>query len=81
VFHALRRIRNTIPQAELERHERLTNLKGAFEACLRLDGELLNKKFILIDDICTTRATLSECAKVLKEAGAREIYAVTLGHG
>lgn len=77
----LKRIRNTTPQAELERTERLANLSGAFVICDNIPPRLLNKKIILIDDICTTGATLSECANVLRQAGAKEVYGLTLGHG
>jgi ComF family protein len=77
----LKRIRNTTPQAELEKHERLSNLNGAFAVRDIIPMWLLNKKIILIDDICTTGATMSECANVLRQAGAKEVYGLTLGHG
>ncbi len=76
-FDGLLRVRNTDPQADLNRASRLENLHDAFVATT----EVVNKKFVLIDDVCTTGATLSECARVLKEGGAREVYGVVLGHG
>ncbi len=73
----IKRVRHTKCQAELSRNTRLENLRGAFEVCVDICGE----KIVLIDDVCTTGATLSECARALKEAGAREVWGVVLGHG
>jgi len=68
---------HTKPQAELHRADRLSNLRNAFAVC----GDVSGKNIILIDDICTTGATLYECARSLKEAGAKEVWGVVLGHG
>lgn len=75
----LKRIRNTPPQAELSREDRLTNLKNSFE--LSHEYNLLNKKFILVDDVCSTGTTLNECAKVLRQAGATQIWGLVLARG
>jgi len=77
-FKGLKRVRYTEAQAEKSRAQRLANLEGAFK--VDLTG-FLNKKFILIDDVCTTGSTLSECARVLRAAGAKEVVGVVLGHG
>lgn len=71
------RKKHTQAQADLARSERLTNLSGAF--CVK--GDVRGKKIILIDDVITTGSTLSECARALREAGAREVWGVVLGHG
>ena len=81
IVPAIKRTRNTKPQAELARYERLENLNGAFTVHPSALPKLLNKKIILVDDVCTTGTTLSECARVLKGAGVKEVYAVVLGHG
>jgi ComF family protein len=58
------------------RHERLENLVGAFEITDK--EEVSGKNIILVDDIITTGATLTECAKVLKRSGAKNIYGVAI---
>lgn len=71
------RIKNTKDQTKLSEPERRENVAGAFKV---LDQQkiLKDKKIILIDDVITTGATLNECAKVLKKAGALEILGVTI---
>ena len=55
---------------------RRANISGAYAAS---DAELImGKRILLIDDIITTGSTLSECAKVLLEAGADEVSCATL---
>lgn len=79
-IEALRRIRHTTPQIELKAGERAANVKGAFA----VDENALQaalpagQAVLLIDDVHTTGATLSECASVLKKAGVAEVYALTL---
>ncbi len=75
----LKRIRCTQPQAGLTRKERLENLRNSFNISENID--LLNKKFILVDDVCSTGATLNECAKVLRTAGAIQIWGLVLARG
>ena len=65
-----------------DRKERIKNIIGSFaiknpEKNIEL---IKNKNVILIDDILTTGATLSEARKVLKQAGARKIIAFTVAH-
>ncbi len=61
------------PQTDFNRAERQTNVVGAFRARLKTDCDVL-----LIDDVCTTSATLWECAKVLRRAGARRVSALVV---
>ena len=65
------RVRETPPQAGLSRKGRLKNVRGAFDCAGRLDG----KRIAIVDDVMTTGATLSEAAKVLKNAGAAYVSA------
>jgi ComF family protein len=75
----IKRSKYTHPQAEMNKEQRLENLKGAFEI---IDKEkIINKKVILIDDIATTCSTLNEAAKVLKENGVLEVISVVVGRG
>lgn len=74
VLNALERIKNTKSQTKLTKRQRAENIKEAF--ICSCPKEIKKKAIILIDDVCTTGATLEECAKVLKKAGAREVYAI-----
>lgn len=72
---ALERIRYTTTQTAFDRAERMENLHGAFR--LRKNADVRDLHVLLIDDVLTTGSTLSECARVLKEAGARSVHAAT----
>jgi len=71
----LERKRHTISQTGLGGQARRENVRGAF-ACL--DSSVQDKRVLLIDDVCTTGATLEACSTVLKEAGARTVWALTV---
>jgi ComF family protein len=73
---ALRRVHRTVAQADLPAARRHGNVKGAFAArpdCRSISGKIV----VLIDDVSTTGATLDACAIALKDAGAREVRALT----
>jgi ComF family protein len=81
IVHPLRKIRMTQNQSELKRQERLLNLSGAFEliptrlACL--------KRVLIIDDVITTGATLTQVLTPLRQAAPElviDCWAVTHGH-
>ncbi len=72
----LRRVRHTPNQARLNGKERWTNIQGAFR--IRHPQSVRDKSILLIDDLMTTGATLSEIAFCLKSAGARKVEALTL---
>ncbi|MBI3887926.1 ComF family protein, partial [Candidatus Microgenomates bacterium] len=71
VLNCLERTRDTKPQFDLKLHEREDNVRNAFGLISNTKYLISNKSICLIDDVATTGATLSECAKVLKKAGAK----------
>ena len=61
-------------QLGVDRRTRFEQVEGAFYALKRLHGQ----RVLLVDDVVTTGATLAACAKVLKAAGAVEVYGVAV---
>ena len=76
---ALNRMRYGKHQADIEdRETRILNAKNSnYEASRAIN----NRNILLIDDVCTTGATLNECARVLKNAGARSVTALVIARG
>jgi ComF family protein len=73
---ALSRIKNTQSQVNLSGNLRRINLINVFRC---EDKELITgKTVLLIDDVTTTGSTLNECAKVLKENGAKKVFGVVV---
>lgn len=75
--NVLRRMRSTESQGHLTLLERRKNVSGAFYVRKQDKKILLGKTVLLIDDVFTTGATITECTKILKKAGAREINILT----
>ena len=73
----LRKVRDNPPQSGLRDYkERRANVIGVYET---VDpAQIAGKRFLLVDDIFTTGATLSECARLLKDAGAADVLCLTL---
>jgi len=69
------RIKNTAPQSGLHPAARAENVNGVFKINPKTFDA--SKQYIIIDDIYTTGASLNECAKTLKNAGAANIYCMT----
>lgn len=73
----LARVRHTQPQTStMKRSERMQNVKDAF-ACYTSKA-VEGKEIILVDDVMTAGATLSECAKALKKAGAKKVITLVV---
>lgn len=71
---ALRRIRDTVPQAGLSREHRLENIRGAFS--LRKPASVSGRRILLVDDVVTTGTTVREAARVLTKGGAVSVTVV-----
>ena len=77
-YHILEKIRDTLPQEGLSSELRMMNLVGAFIVREKKRQIIHNKSILLIDDVITTGATVNECAKVLKNAGAKQVNVLTI---
>jgi ComF family protein len=71
----LMRQRATASQVDLDAGERKENVRDAFQCTT---DSLADKRVLLIDDVCTTGATLEACAVALEVGGARSVQALTL---
>ena len=72
----LSRIRPGKPQMMLPKARRLNDIKGSFK--IKNPDPLKGKAVLLVDDVFTTGATVNECSKVIKEAGAGLVEIFTL---
>ena len=71
------RSRFTKPQTKLNSAQRQSNIKNAFE----VNKTLKPTKILIVDDVFTTGATVNEIARILKQNGAKDVWALTLAHG
>ena len=78
VLNCLVRKRETKPQFDLKIGERKRNVHNAF---ITTGRRLPPGNYCLVDDVATTGATLSECAKALKKAGVKKVYAICAARG
>ena len=72
----LQRTRDTQSQIGLTSHQRRENLRGAF--AVPRAAEVTGRAVILVDDVYTTGTTATECARVLRRAGARQVWVATV---
>jgi ComF family protein len=72
----LRRTRWTAPQTTLDRTQRRSNVRRAF--AVRNPDAVAGCRFLLVDDVYTTGATVNECTRALRAAGATDVYVVTV---
>lgn len=70
----LKRIQDTKTQFKLSKDDRAENIKGVFGAI----GNVKDANIFLVDDIVTTGSTLKEAARILKKAGAKKVFGLTL---
>lgn len=82
VVDCLKRVKHTKTQVGLSKDDRKENVAEAF--VLKSDVTDSIKQYqnvFLVDDVVTTGATLKEAAKVLKKAGCKSVWGLTLAHG
>lgn len=79
VVGAVVRTKNTLPQVTLNESERFRNVRNAFALNTRL--EVLPEYGIIVDDVFTTGATISEVGCILRAAGMKRIIALTIAKG
>ncbi len=72
----LERRRETQSQIGLTRHQRRENLRGSF--AVARPEEIAGREILLVDDVFTTGTTVSECARVLRRAGASKVFVATV---
>jgi ComF family protein len=75
----VKRVKYTKTQTMLNRHQRSVNVKNAFKPCVQ--GGALGARVILIDDVFTTGATINDCSRALKAAGASSIFVLSVARG
>ena len=75
-FDHLLRVRKTRPQTELDRVDRARNVRRAF--AVRDPHGLEDRRVLLVDDVLTTGATVNDCARALRRAGAASVAVLTL---
>ena len=72
----LRRVRATVSQTGLTRHQRRENVRGAF--VVMAPERIRDRCVLIVDDVYTTGTTLNECARMLRSAGARQVVVGTV---
>lgn len=77
IYDVLNKCENEIHQAGLSAKERMKNISGTFSVKDSAKEIVKGKSVLIVDDVFTTGATLSECAKTLKKAGAIKIFTIT----
>ncbi len=70
------RTRETASQTGLSRHQRRANVRGAFTVLT--PEKVKDRSILIVDDVMTTGTTAGECARVLRRAGAKEVFVATV---
>ncbi len=71
----LQRVRSTAPQVGLNAAQRRKNVRGAFQCA---NTSLKDRNVLLVDDVCTTGATMESCSIALREAGVGVVWGLAL---
>ncbi len=74
----LHRKKYTVSQTQLSLEERKENVGNAFEIGKKKVSEISRRSFILVDDVITTGSTIIACARELRNAGAKDVYAAAI---
>lgn len=78
VSRLLERVRYTQSQTKMNTDERKQNVAEAFRLNPHAKTQIVQRTFVLVDDVITTGATINECAAVLKKAGAKQVIACSV---
>ncbi len=76
-YNVIERKKPTRPQVDLNLQSRIENMRDAFDVV----GDVRNRRILLVDDVCTTGATLDACGLALKQAGAQSVWGLALARG
>lgn len=76
--HGLVRLRDSAPQATLDRAQRLRNVQGAYLVEPTHAAQLQGRSVVLVDDVMTTGASLDAAAQALRQAGVAQMSALVL---
>ena len=74
----LKKSRLTKHQAKLSRSDRLRNVRNSFSFHKKYLADIKGKDIILVDDVISTGSTINECAKILRNNGAKRIFGLFL---
>lgn len=77
----LKRLKYTESQTHLSDQERMANLQGVFQAEEKAQKQIIGRRILLIDDVVTSGATISQAIEVLRNQGAAEVICLTLASG
>jgi competence protein ComFC len=73
--HAIRRVKETEDQTTLTAKERMLNME---DALLGIPAKLKGRNVLIVDDVVTTGATMQNCAKAILEAGAYQVFGISV---
>jgi ComF family protein len=72
------RQRSTQPQFRLAKAIRLSNIQGAFSLKERYQAIISGRVILVVDDVVATGSTIEECAKILKQKGAKQVWGLVI---